>query len=67
MLTIGQNLRKYRLKKKMFQSELAEKIGVCTASVSHYEKDRADMNVLTMLSICDVLEISPNQLVCWNK
>jgi len=67
MKSIGLRLKEARLAKNLKQEELAELIGAKSPSaVSTWEVGKAKPDCITLLRICDVLHISPNQLLGFN-
>lgn len=64
MKSIGLRIKEARLAKNIKQEELAELIGAKSASaVSTWEVGRARPDCITLLRICEVLNISPNYLL----
>ena len=67
MKSIGLRLKEARLAKNLKQEELAELIGAKSPSaVSTWEVGKAKPDCVTLLRICEVLHISPNQLLGFN-
>ena len=67
MKSIGLRLKQARLAKNLKQEELAELIGAKSPSaVSTWEVGKAKPDCVTLLRICEVLHISPNQLLGFN-
>ena len=62
-MSIGKNLKKTRLKAGLSQIELAEEIGVVQTIVSKYELDQLNPTVDTLIAICKILDITPDQLL----
>ncbi len=60
---IGPRLRKYREEKDLSQKEFAKRIGVSNSRVSNWEKgiNRPDVDILSR--ICEILEVSPSELL----
>lgn len=48
----------------MTQSELAEKIGITNRAVSKWETGKSIPDVSIMLELCEILDISVNELLC---
>lgn len=64
MSTLGERLKKSRERKGLYQSQLAELIGVKSAAViSNWEKDINKPNADKMVEICQVLGISLSYLL----
>ena len=55
---IGENVKKYREKANLTQAELAEKVGIGTASVSRIECGEKRMKMETLRAFADALDIS---------
>ena len=60
---IGSFIAENRKAKKLTQIEFAEKLGVSNKSVSRWETGKNMPDVSLFLSICDVLDISVNELL----
>lgn len=60
---IGPRLRKYRKAQNLSQKEFSRLIGVSNSRVSNWEQgiNRPDVNILAV--ICDVLNVSPSELL----
>lgn len=60
---IGSRIRKYREKKGISQTELAQMLGIKNNRVSNWEQglNRPDADILTKL--CYVLDVSPSELL----
>ena len=64
MKSVGLRIKEARLAKNMKQDELAEHIGAkSAAAVSSWEVGKAKPDCITLLRICEVLEVSPDQLL----
>jgi transcriptional regulator with XRE-family HTH domain len=61
MQHVGKKIRQYRLMKGLSQQQLAELIHKGRPLISHIE-NTGKVNHTTMLSICKVLQITPEQL-----
>lgn len=48
----------------MTQSELAEKMGITNRAVSKWETGKSIPDVSIMLELCEILDISVNELLC---
>lgn len=68
MKTIGLRIKEARIAKNLKQEELAERIGAkSSAAVSSWEVGKAKPDCVTLLNICQVLNISPDELLGYNK
>ena len=60
---LGENISKWRRRKGMTQSELAEKIGVQTSTLGSYEINRREPPLKTLIAIADALHMSVDALL----
>ena len=60
---IGNNLKKYRKIKKLTLEKVADKIGINHQNLSKVENGRGFVKAETFEKLCEVLEISPSELV----
>ncbi len=63
MRDIGKNIRQLRVKRKLTQDELAERLFVTRQTVSNYETGRSRPDVELLAKIADVLETDVNTLI----
>ena len=64
---IGKFILECRRNKKLTQSELAEKLGVTDKSISNWENGRNMPDLSLFKPLCDILEISINDLISGEK
>ncbi len=64
---IGQFIAALRKSKNMTQMEMAEKLGVSNKSVSRWENGKNMPDVSLFLPICELLDISVNELIIGEK
>jgi transcriptional regulator with XRE-family HTH domain len=63
LITIGENIKRYRLKAKITQKELADKIGVTHFWVCKIEKGKQNNTTINLLiAISEELNIDLNEL-----
>ena len=62
-MSLGEKLKKARKGKKMTQLELAEILGVKTATVCQYEKNVAFPSLPNFKKICETLNLDANDLL----
>ena len=62
-MEIGTRIRKYRLRGKMTQKELAEIIGVDDSFISVLENGKTVPSISRLLSIAESLNIRPGVLI----
>ncbi len=67
MSTIGENIKKYRIKIGLTQEELATKLGKSKNVISNWERgdNKPDADVIE--EICLIFNIAPNQLYGWDE
>ena len=61
-MEFSQLLQKYRKDKKISQENLAQQLGVSRQAVSKWETGETMPELSNFLSICTILEVSPDQL-----
>lgn len=64
---IGKFILECRKVKKLTQSELAEKLGVTDKSISNWENGRNMPDLVLFKPLCEILEISINDLISGEK
>ena len=62
-MVVGQQVRRWRVRRHLSQEGLARAVGVHQASISNYEAGRRDLPVSTMIRIADVLQVDLNELL----
>jgi len=60
---IGQNISCHRKKCKLTQEQLAEKAGICQQFLSCLERGKGIPSVQTILSLCDAMHLTPDNLL----
>ncbi len=60
---IGNRIQTARNEKGLTQNQLAEKINISAKFLSEIETGNKGMSFETLLSICDILDVSPNYLL----
>lgn len=53
----------YRKQANMTQKELASKLNVSINNIGHWEKGRTEPNIDTLLKICEIFDISLDDLL----
>ena len=66
-IKIGKFIAECRKRKKLTQMQLAEKLGITDKAVSKWERGVAMPDSSIMLELCDVLNISVNELLSGEK
>lgn len=62
-ISLGQNIRKYRLKKGYTQEKLAELCELSSGYIGDLERADRTPSLQVIISICYALEVSPNLLL----
>ena len=60
---IGNNLYLFRKKAGLTQAEVAEAAGIADRTYADIERGTVNMRVETLLRICTVLKITPNEIL----
>lgn len=67
-MSLGDRIREAREAKNMYQSQLAKLIGAKTPNIiSYWEKGQSRPDVDKLLKLCEVLEVSPNDLLDYSE
>ncbi|MCC0658609.1 MULTISPECIES: helix-turn-helix domain-containing protein [unclassified Clostridioides] len=61
---IGQRIKIARIKKKLTQEVLSEKINVSPQHVSNIETGNSSVSLATLVAIANTLEVSVDELLC---
>ena len=64
---IGKFILELRKDKKMTQQELADKIGVTDRAISKWENGRGMPDISLMKPLCEILDITLNELISGEK
>ena len=59
---IGEIIKDKRKSLKMTQTDLAEKVGTTTLCIDYYENGKRGLTMSLFFKICDVLNLSPNEI-----
>ena len=60
---IGNSLYSFRKKARLTQAEVAEAAGIADRTYADIERGTVNMRVETLLRICNVLKITPNEIL----
>lgn len=63
MLEIKNNIRKWRIKRKMTQKDLADASGVSQSHIGNLEKGRRSIRIGTLLILAKALDVKVGELV----
>ena len=66
-IKIGKFIADCRKKENLTQMQLAEKLGITDKAVSKWERGISLPDSSIMLQLCDILDISVNELLCGDK
>ncbi|SCY62767.1 helix-turn-helix domain-containing protein [Butyrivibrio sp. INlla14] len=61
--TIGQRIRAARKRAGLTQEQLAEKLLIEKSAVSHYENDKREPSLTTLILMSDVLNVSTDYIL----
>lgn len=59
----GQKIRELRIKNKMTQTELAEKVGTTQKNISKYELEALDLSTETIIKLCKIFNESADYIL----
>ena len=63
MITVGNNLKTYRLSRNMTQEKLAELVGVSTSFCANIEGGKKGVSIFILRDFADALGITANDLL----
>ena len=66
-IKIGKFIAECRKKKNLTQAQLAEKLNITDRAISKWETGKTMPDSDIMLDLCDILEISADELLCGEK
>ena len=66
-IKIGEFISSRRKEKDLTQAALAEKLGITDRAISKWERGKGLPEVSLMLDLCEILEITVNELLCGEK
>lgn len=66
-LNIGTNIKNLRFEKGMTQKQLAELLCVTTAAVSKWELGKTYPDIMLLIPIASIFEVSVDELLGYNK
>lgn len=59
------NLKVYRKKKGLNQTEVAEYLGITQTQYSYHETGKSILNANQIIKLCELYNVSPNDLLGW--
>lgn len=62
-ISLGKRIKEQRIKSGMTQSEMAEKVQISTAYISHIESGKAHASLKTLVDICNALHTGMDSLL----
>lgn len=66
-MTFCENLKKEMKYRRISQTQLAEKLQTSQATISRWAKGINQPDFLTLFSLCEILETTPNELLGWEN
>lgn len=60
---LGSNVKKFRIEKKLTQEKLAALTGLSTQYIGNIERGNTTTSIDTLIKICNILDITPNDLL----
>lgn len=60
---IGKMLKEKRMKKRMTQQQVADRLGISRPAYCYYETGRTAVDIETFKSICQILYIDPYEFL----
>jgi len=63
LFAVGENIRKYRLKNNMSQSQLAYEVSVTLRQIQRMEAGQANASIISFYKIAQVLDIDLSTLI----
>ncbi len=67
MSILSDNIRDFRIFRGLTQQELANKLHKAQNTIANWEKGQNSPDVDIVVDICNILDITPNQLYGWDK
>lgn len=67
MMVLANNIRVFRELRGLSQRKLAEKMDKAVSSIANWEKDMSTPDVTTLVELCKVLKVTPNEMLGWDK
>ena len=64
---IGKQLAIIRKTRGLTQDQLAIKIGITRSVIADYERGKCRIYDMMLIRLADVLEVTPNELLCYTK
>lgn len=67
MEKLAENLKRIRQERGMTQAQVAKRIPVDRTTYTKYENGIAEPHLGNLVKLCDVLQVSPNELLGWES
>lgn len=64
-MSLGTTIKSLRIFRGYSQRKLAEKLDKSINTISNWEKDLSSPDLKTMKDLCEVLDVTPNELLGW--
>ena len=62
-MTVSERILKVLKERNMTQAEFAKQVGIATSTISEWKKRKTNPSVDKIMDICNVLQITPGQLL----
>ena len=62
-MTVSERIIKVLKERNMTQAEFAKQVGIATSTISEWKKKKTNPTVEKIMDICNVLQITPEQLL----
>lgn len=63
-MVFAEKFKKYRTEKGYSQQIVADLLALDRSTIAHYEKGDSTPNLENLIRICNIFEITPNDLLC---
>ncbi len=63
VVKIGDNLKRWRIRRALTQAQLAERAGLGPNTVPRIERDEEEPHMTTVRKLADTLEVDPAELI----
>lgn len=60
---IGKRLKEARISRRLTQEEVAETLNTSRSNISKYETDKLEPNIQTLIEICELYEVSADEIL----
>lgn len=67
IMTLGQNIKKYRIEAKLTQTDLANKLDIIQSNIHRWEADKIMPSLETLKKLATILNVSIDNLIFTSK